>query len=296
MYKKNIFQNGEKSIDSVVSIFSPTNRDGKDQDKVEVQQGNSEEIILNQDFQLPNLFLNDRNVLMIRENQKAKDLYAKTLADYQMIDYEKRKPQTYDGVHVDFGVPILDVVDMAITLMERLGPDGQPLVSDDGKLFEAILALAPDLKVYKETGEISEKLSQYGNEIKDFFLPELLSAKNKYYYSDPENSGSTVLMEKMTDMLNGLGSFAEVIQKNPQESVDYMSDRLAKVSNSLYDYVKGEDIYSSSKSSKNAKTRLISNPWYLGYIETIKEALQNYIKSLVLQLKPLISQRLKKRL
>lgn len=277
----NILQNGEKSTDSIIAAFSPMSVKGKDQQKVETQQTNSSEILLNKDYSLPQTMLQNNNLLVLKENSKAKETYQKALYDAQNINYEQRKAGSFDGIGIDFGASLLDVVDMIVSLSERVDENGTPLISDNGRTFELLVSLAPDIAEYKKTGKISNTLSSSANVLKDSFYSELKTAKDKYYFSDPETSGNTLLMDQMEKMLADLSGLSEISLKGPEESVEYMQQKLVSVSNSVYNYVKADDILTTSKTSKNAKARLINNPWYVGYLDAIKDSSPDLVDSLM---------------
>jgi len=276
----NILQNGEKSTNSIIAAFSPMTVEGKDQKKVETQQVNSSELLLNKDYTLPQTMLQNNKLLVLKENSKAKKIYEKTLYDAQNINYEQRKINSFDGIGIDFGSPLLDVVDMIVSLSERVDENGIALIDDHGRTFELLVSIAPDISEYKKTGKISDVLASSANKLKNAFYTELKTAKDKYYFSDPESAGNTILMDSMEKMLADLSGLSEIALKGPEESVEYMQQKLVSASNSVYNYVKADDILTSSKTSKNAKTRLINNPWYLGYVEAIKDSSPDLVDSL----------------
>lgn len=277
----NILQNGEKSTDSIIAAFSPMSVKGKDQQKVETQQTNSSEVLLNTDYALPQTMLQNNNLVVLKENSKAKQMYEKALYDAQNIDYEKRKANSYDGIGLDFGVPLLDVINMMSLLSKRIDENGTPLIDDNGRSFELLVSLIPDISEYKKTGKISDKLKYAGNKLKNSFYTELKTAKDKYYFSDPDTNGNTILMDQMEKMLADLSGLSEILLKGPEESVKYMQQKLVSVSNSVYNYVKADDILTTSKTSKNAKARLINNPWYVGYLDAIKDSSPDLVDSLM---------------
>lgn len=276
----NILQNGEKGLDSVIAAFSPRTSGGKGQAKVEAQQYNSSEMMLNTDYEIPQSILMDHNIVSLKQNETAKQLHQEAVINSQMIDYSKRKITTFDGVHIDFAMPLLDVIEVAYQLAERVDDKGVPLINENGQSFRLLMLLWDDIYDYKKTGNISDKLQQNANKLKDSFYTEIKTAKDKYYWSDPDNAGNTMLMDKLEKTLADLSVLSNIFLKDEQGSIEYMQNRLAQTSNSVYSYVKADDVLATKRSSKNAKKRLIENPWYLGYVSAIKDSSPLLVQSL----------------
>lgn len=264
MYNKNILQNGEKTTDSIVSIFSPETVVGRNQTNVDVQQGNTQELLLNKDSQLPRMIIQDRKIYSIKENETAKEKYNKLVKDAEMIDFNKRKPLTFDGMHVDFAMPILDVVEFAIELAKR------GLLPEDSESINIINSILPDLKEYRDTGKVTDVLSQLSNALKDSFYVDLKEASTKYYYSDLYTKGSLV-EEQMKSVIETLEIIPTLSRLGPEESMNFMKGEVTKYASSIYEAVKADDYGNTSRTSKNAKERLLNNPWYVGYVETVKD-------------------------
>lgn len=281
MYNKNILQNGEKTVDSVLSVFSPQTSGGKDQMNVEVQKDNSNEIILNKDYQLPSLVLYDDSFLHVKENEKIKTLYNKAVENAQKIDYNQKKPLTYDGVDVDFGMPILDAISLGLELMKRVDSNGVAIIRNTDTFAQNVSYLVPDLKEYKNTGKISANLAKYANPLKEALHLELTEGKNRLYWSNP-NAESNTLSTMISDAINELSIIPTIKPKGGQEAVDYMSRSIENLSNSVYEYTKGENIYSNSSTSKNAKKRLLENPWYVDHVKILAESSPELFEALTL--------------
>lgn len=272
MFNKNIFQNGEKTIEGVMNIFNPLDSVKKDQEKVEVQSANSDRVLLNTDYNLPKIYLDNGTLMSLTENESAKKFYDQYVSDAKLIDFQARKEGTYNGVHIDFGVPFLDLINKVIQLSEMLDYKGQPIIDDNGQAINTILAYADDIRRYSDTGEISERLKENGNIIKHAIFAELKQAKTTFYYSDTVQSGGSMIMKTIDDLIAKLDPMVTIYDKGPDETAVYMENKIISAANSVYDYVKSDNVLSSNKTSRNAKERLINNPWYHDYLETISKS------------------------
>jgi hypothetical protein len=264
MYNKNILQNGEKTTDSIISVFSPATVVGRNQTNVDVQQGNTQQLLLNKDSQLPRMIIDNNKIYSIKENETAKEKYNKLIKDSEMIDFNKRKPMTFEGMDVDFAMPILDVVEFAIEVAQR------GLLPEDAESINIIASIIPDLKEYREKGKVTDVLAQVSNALKDSFYVDLKQASTTYYYSDLYTKGSLV-EEQMKNVLNTLEIIPKLSLLGPEESMNFMKGEVTKYAGSIYETIKADDYGNTSRTSKNAKERLLNNPWYVGYVETVKD-------------------------
>ena len=133
---------------------------------------------------MPQTVLQNNNILALKINQNAKKLNDEAIANAQMIDFEKRKAGTFEGIGIDFGMKFDDVVQLTLRLSQQVDDNGVPLIDDKGQTYLALVSHFGDIQEYINTGKISDRLASNANAIKDSFYAELKTAKDKYYWRD----------------------------------------------------------------------------------------------------------------
>ena len=161
-------------------------------------------------------------------------------------------------------MPILDVVEFAIELAQR------GLLSEDSESINIIASIIPDIKEYRDKGKVTDALAKLANPLKDSFYVDLKQASTNYFYSDMYTKGS-LIEEQMKTVLGNLEIVPKLSMLGPEDSANFIKGEITKYSSSIYEAVKADDYGNTSRTSKNAKDRLLNNPWYVGYVETVKE-------------------------
>lgn len=264
MITKNISQNGEKSVDGILASLVPSASKGKDQMNVEVQSSNSPGVLLNKDYELPEKIMTPKGIATRTVSMSGVEKYGKVQEQAARIDYGSKKSQSFIGVDIDFGIPIEDLVNLIIELLQR------EYIEDGDEGAMAILSVIDPIKRWVNGGNVTAQEMEQINMAKWASLESLITA-SKVFYSEDQNAYNTLLMDRLQDAIKGLDPLSSLFFMSGEEALSYMQDKVAGASMSLYNYTKPISPYEGSRNSQSAKEKLLNNPWYISHVMAISQ-------------------------
>lgn len=194
----------------------------------------------------------------------------KFLQDMQGVDVQKKQPNSGVGIHPDIGGSLSDTGDLADGFMQSPQIlNNKALIADGSvskftnayKVFTDAITQAQKLPIEQRADFIAGATW----DLKVAMIPILDKAKGIIY---AQAWGRTSQYDRLNDFSKELESYAKLYRASPDDinnTVRAYQDQSNKyaVSFQKLDY---------TQKSENAKTRLKSNPAYLGFMELMMEA------------------------
>ncbi|NCB03302.1 MAG: hypothetical protein EOM67_14280, partial [Spirochaetia bacterium] len=262
MIKKNITQNGSKSLDGVLSIFSPNSVIGKKQEKVEAQASTSPGVILNKDYELPEKMITDRGMAVKTISMSGLERLGEAEKKAQQIDYGSKQKGSFIGIDVDFGVSVEDLVNLTRELLIR------GYIDEDDKTLLTMNSLMDPIRRWVNGKEITTQEAEQINTLKVNMI-DVLDVAGKRFYGEDKNAYETLLMDNIQKSVKDLKPMAKLYFMDGNEAMDLMHSELRNASASTYNYTKTLSPYDSSRNSQTAKSKLLNNPWYLSHVRAM---------------------------
>lgn len=267
MYTKNLLQNGYKTTEGALATLVPFNKAPKKEINVEAQVDATNFMPMT-DINLPSKISTAKGIMALSENNKGIEKYSKIAKDVNMINYKIKKAGSFDGVDVNFGVGLDDAIQFYIYLYESgyAKEDAQ----STRQINNVLNVMAPELINYRKTGVVTPELNKLGNEFKTQ-LPAVLTEAQWVISGIFDNGSDTEIYKKIEEYKEPLIDLAKIYQYDGNTSAQYMSTKVSQAQQNLYNYVETISPYKTSRTSSNAKQRILNNSWYLSYVKSIKE-------------------------
>lgn len=266
-YKKNIFQNGDKTVDGVVATIVPFSATPKKEINISAQNDQSNFTI---DNNLPSIISGEKGLMALQTSHDGIQKYSNISKNAQLIDYSSKKKNSFDGIDLSYGGDIEELLQFYSYLMSR------DLIDEDISSTQItnglVNLLVPEILAYRETGQKSSQFVKLANDFKLQMYEVVSTAEGKFYGQNKSNAYNTQLMDRIKGYQEDLKDFVNLYSMDGNEAMSYMSDKLTKAKASLYDYQNTESPYTTSRTSKNAKDRLLNNPWYLSYVNSVSSS------------------------
>ena len=275
MYQKNIFQDGSKTVEGVVSILSPYSQEIKSQEKVEAQKSTANSILPNIDYGLPRQISTDKGLAILHESEEAKALYYNRAQQANMVDYSKKKSMSAIGIDINFGASLNETIQLMLALLER------GLMEENSESSKILNTIYDHVANYTKNGVISEALVEGAARLKISMLEDLNTAKGVFYGQNP-NAYQTMLMDQIEDYISRIKPILPIFTMDGKEAAEYMDSEINKAYNSVFNYVKTDSPHTTKRTSSLAKERLMNNPWYMGYISEMQKTSPDLVEQLYL--------------
>ena len=267
MYTKNLLQNGYKTVEGALATIVPFNKAPKKEINVEAQV-NATNFLPMTDFNLPSKISTPKGIMALTGNNKGIEAYSKISRDINYIDYTKKRPNSLEGIDLNFGISLDEAIQFYIYLYESgYAEEG---TSGTNQANAMLNAMAPDLTAYKQSGNISPRLVEMGNQFKLELYAVFTEAQWKISRLFDDGS-ETEIYKRIEEYKEPLEDLSKLYYYDGDMAAQYMSKKASQAQQNLYNYVETMSPYKTSRTSANAKDRILNNPWYLSYVESVKE-------------------------
>lgn len=198
----------------------------------------------------------------------------KFLQDMQGVDVQKKQPNSGVGIHPDIGGSLSETGDLADGFMQSpqilnnkaLVADGSVAKFTDAyKVFTDAITQAQKLPIEQRADFIAGATW----DLKIAMLPILDKAKDIIY---KQAWGRTSQYDRLNDFSKQLESYAKLYNS----SADDINNTIKAYQDQSNKYAVSFQKLDYKQKSENAKTRLKSNPAYVGFMELMMEANPNH--------------------